>query len=434
MVDPKNGWLVVGIQNVILAFIVTLIAMGCASRQGSNDTSAESMIQTIGDISVSREGDDGVIRLAGIVDPIYSVSTSEDQTMIVIEMVGVSGPNSTDGVGAVAAEAKQNAAYDGVVDLVTVSTFVEGGGVPLTRIEVAMAGPGRSEVVPTSDGIEIWIIPGLTNMDSAATFETMNGEDPGLSDPWGVEDGDSLATMDDVVAAPTAAPPAATRLTGVSATVTKSGVLIQLSADGGIESIEAFTLTDPTRLVIDLPGLTVSGVPATVQVDSEHVVAVRTGTHEAKVRVVLDGGSEANEFQGRQMMPGVTGLWLAIGEGAELVQALNDSLAEAELAWLASTSSTTANSTLAKFEIVEAENAENEIEETALAAIENTPMVSEELAFEVEETLPEAVAVIPSSEDLAQVYGLHYERSNGHDRHGGEALRHPATGNRGRES
>ncbi|MEE8166123.1 MAG: type IV pilus secretin PilQ, partial [Myxococcota bacterium] len=244
----------------------------------------------------------------------------------------------------------------------------------------------------------------------------MNGEDPGLSDPWGVEDGDSLATMDDAVAAPTAAPPAATRLTGVSATVTKSGVLIQLSADGGIQSIEAFTLTDPTRLVIDLPGLTVSGVPATVQVDSEHVVAVRTGTHEAKVRVVLDGGSEANEFQGRQMMPGVTGLWLAIGEGAELVQALTDSRAEAELAWLASTSSTTANSTLAKFEIVEAENAENEIEETALAAIENTPMVSEELAFEVEETLPEAVAVIPSSEDLAQVYGLHYERSNGHDR------------------
>ncbi len=407
MVYPKNGWLVVEIRSVIMAVIVTLIAMGCASPQVSKDTSAESMVQTIGDIWVSREGDDSVIRLAGLADPIYSVSTFDDQRLIVIDMVGVSGASSMNPVGAVADPAKQIAAYDGVVDLVTMSTFYDDDGVPLTRVEVALAGPSRSEVVPTSDGLEIWVIPGLMDMnsegddipmESAAAFEPMNGEGRGLSDPW--------AAADDAVAARTAAPPAATQLTGVSATVTESGVLVQLSADGGVVSIESFTLEDPARLVIDLPGLSVSGVPAKLRVDSEHVVAVRTGAHDTKVRVVLDGGPEANGFQVRQTMPGVTGLWLAIGEGEELAQALNDSLAEAELAWLASATPSMSDSALAELEI----------EEAASAAIENAPMVSEELDFEVAERLPEAVEVIPTSEDLAQVYGLHYERSNGVDR------------------
>jgi type IV pilus assembly protein PilQ len=415
MVYPKNGWLVVGIQSVIVAFIVTLIAMGCALPPVSKDTSAESMVQTIGDIWVSREGDDSVIRLAGLADPIYSVSTSDDQMLIAIDMVGVSGPSSTDQVGAVADRAKQIAAYDGVVDLVTLSTFYDEGGVLLTRVEVAMAGPGHSEVVPTSDGLEIWIIPGLPNMDSegddvpmdsAAAFEPINGEDPGLSDLWGEADGDSFGTLDEAVASSTAAPPAATQLTGVTATVTEGGVLVRLSADGEIESVQAFTLQDPTRLVVDLPGLTLSGVAAKIRVDSEHVVAVRTGSHADKVRVVLDGGSEANGFQGRQTMPGVTGLWLAIGEGEELEQALNDSLAEAELAWLGSTRSTTTDSA----------PAQEAIEEITEAATEDSPMRSEGWDFEVAETLPEAVEIIPSSEDLSQVYGLRYERSNGVDR------------------
>ena len=71
MVYPKNGWLHMVIQSVIATAVVAVVAMGCASSPpASSGAAANEMGQTLGDVSVSREGDGSVIWLDGLVDPI----------------------------------------------------------------------------------------------------------------------------------------------------------------------------------------------------------------------------------------------------------------------------------------------------------------------------------------------------------------------------
>ena len=73
MVNPKNGWLHMLIQSAIATFVVSFVAAGCASPPTSSSGGAVAMVQTLGDVSVSRDGDDGDVWIAGLVDPIYSV-------------------------------------------------------------------------------------------------------------------------------------------------------------------------------------------------------------------------------------------------------------------------------------------------------------------------------------------------------------------------
>ena len=85
-------------------------------------------------------------------------------------------------------------------------------------------------------------------------------------------------------------PPAATQLASVTAKATGAGVLIGLEANGAIVALEAFTLEDPARLVVDLPGLAVGEGAEGVIVQSDFVSGVRVGAHDGKVRIVVDGG------------------------------------------------------------------------------------------------------------------------------------------------
>ena len=71
-----------------------------------------------------------------------------------------------------------------------------------------------------------------------------------------------------------------------------------------IGALEAFTLEDPARLVVDLPGIVAASSATGVSVDSDLVTGVRLGAHAGKVRVVIDGGSAAGDFSGRQIMHG----------------------------------------------------------------------------------------------------------------------------------
>ena len=74
MVYPKNGWLGMGIQSVMAMIVVAVIVMGCVS-QAPDGAETDSMVQAIGGVSVDRDGADSVVRLDGLVNPIYSVTT-----------------------------------------------------------------------------------------------------------------------------------------------------------------------------------------------------------------------------------------------------------------------------------------------------------------------------------------------------------------------
>ncbi|HEY8494843.1 MAG TPA: type IV pilus secretin PilQ [Myxococcota bacterium] len=115
-----------------------------------------------------------------------------------------------------------------------------------------------------------------------------------------------------VSAAPEPAMQART-LRGVRTETTPQGTLVHLEADGALEGVESFTLKQPARLVIDLPGVR-SQVPQNlVKVESGHVKRIRIGQHEGKVRVVLDGGAQEAAFDGRRIEAVPGGLVVALG-------------------------------------------------------------------------------------------------------------------------
>jgi hypothetical protein len=436
MFDPRNGWLGVGIL-VAAATSVAVLGLGCASPTTPSGESSEQMVQTMGGVSVSRDGAESVVRLEGLVDPIYSVTTSEEENLVVVDLVGVDEPVAMGAVGEVSDEGHQVAAYDGVVDLVTVTTFAdEEAGTALTRVEIVMAGLGMPEVDSTGDALEIRIVPiGEGHAEDMAVISD-DGEREGALDSWSSEEPLSAKPGESFAVVETTPPPAATRLTRIAVETTESGVLVGLETDGAVGALEAFTLAEPARLVIDLPGVSEGEVPAQIPVDSEQVTAIRVGAHADKVRIVIDGGSQAGEFEGRQIMPGTTGLWVAIGSGDDLGLAMSDALTASEEAWASSfapasslgetmAAVSTADDVAMEAAVSTADDVAMEsvvatsddvmMEETA--GIEEMAIVDEQPAGS--EMVPEATLsaeVLSYDGELTTVYGLHYERKEGLDR------------------
>jgi type IV pilus assembly protein PilQ len=63
---------------------------------------------------------------------------------------------------------------------------------------------------------------------------------------------------------------------------------IEISVSGGVDNFNAFKLTKPDRLVLDLPGVK-SGIPAkTIAIDRFAVGQVRQGIYPDKIRIVMD--------------------------------------------------------------------------------------------------------------------------------------------------
>lgn len=125
-----------------------------------------------------------------------------------------------------------------------------------------------------------------------------------------------------VSAAPAETAPAAaagsagTTLLAVRTEATPQGMLVHLEADGALQGVESFTLSQPARLVLDLPGVQSKVAEQLVQVQGGPVQRIRVGQHQGKVRVVLDAGDNATAFEGRTLEPMAGGMVVALG-GAE---------------------------------------------------------------------------------------------------------------------
>ncbi len=114
---------------------------------------------------------------------------------------------------------------------------------------------------------------------------------------------------------------AATALLGVRTEASADGTVIRLDADGTIAGAKSFVLSEPARLVIDLPGIESKLAESFVAVGSAHVQRIRVGQHEGKVRVVMDAGEDASAFPERVLTPTADGLLVTLGNGEALAQA-----------------------------------------------------------------------------------------------------------------
>jgi len=410
MVYPNHGWHRIG-SRCFVAVGMALFALSCVSSPTPPLEGGKDGVQALGEVSVEREGGDSVILLEGLVDPVYTVTNREDD-LLVIDLVGVVTSGAVESGDAWPSNGdRQLATYDGVVDLVTLSTFDEDQDLPLTRVEIMMAGPGSPEVLSTVNGLEIRIAP----ESGSAVAQELDGSkrmEPSDSSISGEVEDAMLSWSQEP--APLRPPPPATRLTGLVVDEALDGVLLGLEADGTIESLEVFTLEDPTRLVIDLPGIAGNDLPGFTKVGASGVESVRIGAHGDKVRIVVDGGPEASGFQGRQIMPGTTGLWVSIGGGEAIAQAMEQALTASASAWAETgTSEATAG------EMASKDGVGLPSDEPSMAMKTSETAGVEEGSTEIPaaaDPAPATTVADTARDDLVQVYGLHYERSEGLDR------------------
>lgn len=256
---------------------LAVLGLACASAPAAQDQGATSAPMTLSEVRVSKENGDTVVGLLGLQSPEYVDFRQDLPARIVLDLDGVEPGPIADTVSV----------FDGTLEQVAlVSSPVEGGGVR-TRVELGLARAADYQVVPQADRLEIRVSP----LEVA--------EAPAAPAP-----------------APTPAPaavssPPAKQLSAVAADAQDGGTLVRLVADGSIASPQHFSLADPERLVIDLPGLT-NAAEAKTEVGSEQVKRVRVAGHEGKVRVVIDGAAPGS-LAGAQVVPQADGLAVAIG-------------------------------------------------------------------------------------------------------------------------
>ena len=167
--------------------------------------------------------------------------------------------------------------------------------------------------------------PQASNEEAAALepalAETEDANAAAPQDPWAAPAASSeanaeLAAADAarVVADAAAAASPATQLTGVIAREADGVVLVELAANGRIDGAEVFTVADPLRLVIDLPGLASQGVPASSDVAGALISRVRVAQHDGKVRVVVDAAKGVTSFGAQTAQALAGGLSVALGD------------------------------------------------------------------------------------------------------------------------
>jgi type IV pilus assembly protein PilQ len=238
-------------------------------------------------VTVDRQGEATVVNLHGLSAASFSAFQGERPQRVVVDLAGVESPGVTSPISV----------FDGVVEEISVAEFKGGTGETATRVEVGVAAEVDFEVKPTGDDLEIRMTPHAseTSMDGEAHPEGTMAESADASAPK-----------------PAAAAGNATHLLGVAAFDAPEGTAIRLTTDGALAGVKSFTLEDPPRLVVDLPGLQNQERRNVIAVGSAEVGKVRVGQHDDKVRIVIDAGSQAT-LEGRHLMPTDDGLLVSFG-------------------------------------------------------------------------------------------------------------------------
>jgi type IV pilus assembly protein PilQ len=153
---------------------------------------------------------------------------------------------------------------------------------------------------------------GLAGASEESAWEP---SDAPAQEPWSqANDAESAAADAARIAADAAAAASpATKLTGASVREVDGVVRVELAADGRIDGAEVFTVEDPLRLVIDLPGLKSEGVPTRTDVGGALIARVRVAQHDSKVRVVVDAAEGVSEFPAQTSQALAGGLSIALG-------------------------------------------------------------------------------------------------------------------------
>ena len=384
--------------------------LACAGSAARQDASTNAASAAIEDVIVESVGDVSRVTVLGPEEPIFTAFQQTDPDRLIVDLAGVATFMPEEPISV----------FDGTVEEISVAAIPTGSGETMTRVEVALAKPVDYDVRPGQGGLVIEV-SGLSDMGDMSDW----GEDdaaPADEDPWTVTPEtapfepmetsfDATAGADaDVTPLADAGP--ATTLQGVETDVTDGGVVIHLKSDGMLQSAETFTLEDPARLVVDLPGMKSALTQERVEVDSPHVSRVRVGAHADKVRVVIDGGDAADAFDGRRVMPVASGMLVALGAG----QAVDDAVAAATSAMPASPVTEVADTEVADASDAMDDEIETDLGSDLSTGWETTPEATDEVAAVVEETAAEETPEVAEAQGPVTVYGVEFDSQEDRDR------------------
>ncbi|MCH7708691.1 MAG: type IV pilus secretin PilQ [Myxococcales bacterium] len=262
------------------------------------------------DVRVEQDGDSTAVTLMGLNEPAFTAFSQQNPERVVVDLAVVR-PDTLSGPIAV---------YDGLVDEITLSPISSGTGEEMTRVEVSLEVPADFHIVSSENGLVIRLHAKVAETSDADPWAMVPTDDAANVDSSDASDGAGDWSVETTPATP------ATTLTGVQAWQAGEGTVVHLQADGIITSAESFTLENPDRLVIDLAGLKRAVDSDRIEVDSSQVAQIRIGQHAEWVRVVIDGGSGSDSFQGRRVTPSNNGLVVALGRGDALDAAVAEIL------------------------------------------------------------------------------------------------------------
>ncbi len=284
-------------SRLLLGAFLAVGALACASTLADTEGTGK----TLQDVRVERDGDATVVHLVGIEEPVFTAYRQQDPDRLTVDLASVQPAELREPL----------AVYDGLVEEVSVSPFSQGTGEGSTRVELTFAALADYVVEPSSDGLAIRV----SRATGMAEMPRLEAEELATQQSSDVD-----ADMASAAAGP------ASKLVAVDVKKMAGGVVLQLRADGAIESAGSFTLEAPDRLVIDLPGLVSDVDRDQIAVGAPQAERLRIGQHDGMVRVVVDGGSAANGFEGRRVVPMGDGLVVALGSGAAFDVALDEML------------------------------------------------------------------------------------------------------------
>jgi len=310
-----------GLARVAGVGAVVAAIAACAASTSMQTSGLEP--SSIADVRVERAGSATIVTLVGVQEPVFTAFAQQAPERVVVDLAAVQSEEVVASLDV----------HDGLVEEVLLSPYATGSGEPMTRIEVTLAAPADYQVLPGSEGLMIRVepLPGMNAADSAQDHEAMADE----PDPWAIvpasADGSASPLANEASAMPVVNAEPATTLIGVDTREVGDGALIHLQANGTIERAESFTLENPNRLVVDLPGLKSEMSQGRVAVGSALAEQVRIGQHADMVRVVIDAGDASDPFQGRRVVPVSTGLVVALGSGEALDVAVRDAVGAAPM-------------------------------------------------------------------------------------------------------
>lgn len=287
-----KGWI---LRALCVALLCGSVACATAGRQ-----QAGSDASTLSDVRVEERGEMTVVTLEGVGQRVFA--TREEGTHLVVDVSGVRPEGVPD----------ELALVEGAVEAVEVAAMVDPAGAPFTRVQIALAHAVEYDVASEGGDLEVRLVPVGRG---ATAFQDRPAGVAGREVASGVDDPEEAFTTDAPPAAPAPEAPPARILQAIEVEPQGAGTRVHLVADGRIGDAQAFAMEDPTRLVIDIPGLESRVGAPQAKGKGPHVARVRVGSHSDKVRVVLDGVG-ADSFAAHRLTPVGDGLVVDLGGAA----------------------------------------------------------------------------------------------------------------------